>query len=290
MRDFVLMTDSSCDLPAKMADELGLTVLPLSFTMGGKTYVNYLDGREMSSARFYERLRDDASVVTAGVNFEAALEAMEKVLKEGKDILCLAFSSALSCTYSSFLSASQELREKYKDNKIYVVDTLSASLGQGLLVYLTAQEKKKGKTIDEVRDFAESTRLHLCHWFTVDDLNHLRKGGRISAATAMIGSILSIKPIMHMDDQGCLVAVSKTQGRKRSIRALLEHMTDTAIEPQKQTVFISHGDCLEDANFLADRIRETLGVKDIMISPVGPVIGAHSGPATLALFFLGTAR
>ena len=290
MRDFVLMTDSSCDLPAKMADELGLTVLPLSFTMGGKTYVNYLDGREMSSARFYERLRDDASVVTAGVNFEAALEAMEKVLKEGKDILCLAFSSALSCTYSSFLSASQELREKYKDNKIYVVDTLSASLGQGLLVDLTAQEKKKGKTIDEVRDFAESTRLHLCHWFTVDDLNHLRKGGRISAATAMIGSILSIKPIMHMDDQGCLVAVSKTQGRKRSIRALLEHMTDTAIEPQKQTVFISHGDCLEDANFLADRIRETLGVKDIMISPVGPVIGAHSGPATLALFFLGTAR
>lgn len=290
MREFVLMTDSSCDLPAKTADELGLTVLPLSFTMEGKTYVNYLDGREMSSARFYERLRGDATVVTAGVNFEAALEAMEKVLKEGKDILCLAFSSALSCTCGSFMSAAQELREKYKDSKIYVVDTLSASLGQGLLVYLTAQEKLNGKSIDEVRDFAENTKLHLCHWFTVDDLHHLRRGGRISAATAMIGSILSIKPIMHMDDQGRLVAVSKTQGRKRSIRALLEHMTDTATAPEKQTVFISHGDCPEDAQYLADRIRETLNVKNIMISPVGPVIGAHSGPATLALFFLGTGR
>lgn len=290
MRDYVLMTDSSCDLPAKKADELGLTVLPLSFTMEGKTYVNYLDEREMPIAQFYARLRSDATVVTAGVNFEAAMEAMEKVLKEGKDVLALGFSSALSCTYGSFASAAQELKDKYKDSKIYVVDTLSASLGQGLLVYLTAQEKLKGKTIDEVRDFAESTKLHLCHWFTVDDLHHLRRGGRISAATAMIGSMLSIKPIMHMDDQGRLVAVSKTRGRKRSILSLLDHMTETAIDPAKQTVFISHGDCLEDAQLLADHIRETLHVKDIMIAPVGPVIGAHSGPGTLALFFLGTNR
>lgn len=290
MNDFILMTDSSCDLPEKLARELNLTVLPLSFTQNKKTYVNYLDEREMPVSTFYQRLRDGDMAVTTGVNFDAAYQAMEKALKDGKDILCLNFSSALSCTYASCYSAAGELRDKYKERKICVVDTLSASLGQGLLVYLTAQKIKAGATLEEARDFAERTKLHLCHWFTVDDLHHLKRGGRVSATTAIVGTMLSIKPIMHMDDMGRLIPVSKARGRKRSILALLERMEETALDPATQTVFISHGDCREDAEFLAALIREKLGVKDILIGPVGPVIGAHSGPGTLALFFVGQYR
>lgn len=290
MRDFVVMTDSSCDLPESMANELNLTVLPLSYTMDDKTYVNYLDWRAMSPSVFYQALRDKNTTKTTGVNFEDATEAMETILKQGKDILCLAFSSALSCTYSSFSSAATELREKYKESKIYVVDTLSASLGQGLLVYLTVQKIRAGADIDQARAFAEETKFHLCHWFTVDDLHHLKRGGRVSATTATIGSILSIKPVMHMDDMGRLTAVGKVRGRKHSINALFEHMQALAIKPEEQVVFISHGDCIDEAQALANRIKQTFHVKHVLVNYVGPVIGSHSGPGTMALFFVGQNR
>ena len=208
----------------------------------------------------------------------------------GAAVSSLAFSSALSTPYQSAVIAADNLREAYPGRKIFVVDTLSASLGQGLLVYLCVQEKRKGKTIDQVHVFAEETKAKVCHWFTVDDLNHLKRGGRISGATAFFGTMLSIKPVMHVDDGGHLVPVSKARGRKSSLLELVDHMEKTAIDPASQTVFISHGDCEGDARFVADEIRRRFGTQQIYINYVGPVIGNHSGPGTLALFFLGSQR
>lgn len=290
MRDYILMTDSCCDMTAQMAEELDLTVLPLSLEMGGATYRNYLDGREIGFSDFYRRARAGELATTSAISVGDFEAAMRPVLESGKDILCLCFSSALSTTYQSAVIAAQEMQEAYPEGKVYVVDTLCASLGQGLLVYLCAQQKQAGKSLEELRDYAEATKGSVCHWFTVDDLNHLKRGGRISAATALFGSMLSIKPVLHVDDGGHLVAVSKSRGRRASLTALVDRMEQTAIEPAKQTVFISHGDCLEDAQFVAGEIRRRMGVEDIRINYIGPVIGNHAGPGTVALFFVGTKR
>ena len=214
---------------------------------------------------------------------------MEPILQAGEDILYLGFSSALSSTYNAGALAAEQLAEKYPDRKILTVDTLSASMGQGLLVYLTVQQKRAGATIEEARDFAEKNKFHLCHWFTVDDLHHLRRGGRVSATSAVLGTVLNIKPVLHMDNEGRLIFMEKVRGRRASIKRMLEKMRETAIEPEKQIVFMSHGDCIEDAEYLAGRIREEWNV-EVVINYVGPVIGSHSGPGTLALFFLGTER
>ena len=290
MSQYIIMTDSSCDLPAQLAAELELEVLPLSVLIDGKSYVNYLDERDISFADSYAALRAGKSATTSAVNVEAFVEAMEQHLQAGEDILYLGFSSALSGTYNAGAVAAQQLAEKYPERKLYAVDTLSASMGQGLLVYLTVQQKRAGATIEEARDYAEAQKLHLCHWFTVDDLNHLHRGGRVSATSAVLGTVLNIKPVLHMDDEGRLIFMEKVRGRRNSIKRMLEKMRETAIEPEKQIVFMSHGDCIEDAEYLAGRIREEWNVQDVVINYVGPVIGAHSGPGTLALFFLGTHR
>ena len=290
MRDYVILTDSCCDLPAPMAEELGIQVLPLSLEMGDKTYRNYLDGREIGFQDFYRRIRSGELATTSAVNVGEFEERMREILKTGKDILSISFSSALSTTYQSSVIAAAELQSEFPDAKILTVDSLCASLGQGLLVWLCAQEQKKGRPIEEVRDFAEATKGRICHWFTVDDLNHLKRGGRISAATALFGTMLAIKPVMHVDDEGRLIPVSKARGRRASLTALVDRMAATAIDPAGQTVFISHGDCLEDAQFVAEEVRKRLGVQTIHINYVGPVIGNHSGPGTMALFFLGTER
>ena len=290
MRDFVIMTDSCCDMTAQMAEELGLYVLPLSLNMEGQIYHNYLDGREIGFEDFYARLRAGALATTSAISVGAFEDAMGKVLDSGRDVLYLAFSSALSTTYQSAVIAAEDLRESHPDGKVLVVDSLCASLGQGLLVYLCAQEKQKGRSLQEVWAFAEATKGKVCHWFTVDDLNHLKRGGRISAATALVGTMLSIKPVLHVDDTGHLVSVGKARGRKASLVALVDHMEKTAENPAEQTIFISHGDCEADANFVADEVRRRFGVRDIYINYVGPVIGNHSGPGTLALFFLGGPR
>lgn len=290
MRDFVLMTDSCCDLTAEMADQLGLVVLPLTFQMGDETYHNWLDGRELSFRDFYSRIREGQLGTTSAASIGSFQQVMRQVLDSGKDILYIAFSSALSTTYQSAVIAANDLKEELPDRQILVVDSLCASQGQGLLMYLCAQQKAAGKSIEEVRDFAEATRGKVCHWFTVDDLNHLKRGGRINATTALFGTMLSIKPVMHVDDEGRLIPVSKARGRKASILALVDHMEQTAIDPAHQTIFITHGDCEDDARFLADEITRRFGVTDIHINFVGPVIGNHSGPGTLALFFLGKER
>lgn len=289
-RNYAVMTDSSADLTAGLVEQLGLDVIPLSVNVGQQSFMNYPDEREISSPDFYELLRKGANAQTSAVNVDTFLSAMSVHLKAGKDVLYLGFSSGLSSTYGASEIAAQELREAYPDRKILTVDSLCASLGQGLLVYLTMQKVLAGATIEEAAAYAEENRLHLCHWFTVDDLFFLKRGGRVSAATALVGSALGIKPVLHVDNEGHLINVSKARGRKNSILALVDRMEASAIEPQKQTVFISHGDCLADAEFLAAEVRKRFGISDITINFVGPVIGAHSGPGTLALFFLGTER
>ena len=290
MSEYVLITDSSADLSQEMVQELGVTVLPLSFTIQGKTYRNYPDNREMDLPLFYDMLRAGELATTSAVNVAEYTQAVEPILQEGKDVLILAFSSGLSSTYQASVLAAGELREKYPDRKIYTVDTLCASLGQGLLVYLAVQEQRKGRSIEEVRDWAESTKLHLCHQFTVDDLHFLKRGGRISATTAVVGSMLQIKPVLHVDNEGRLINIGKARGRQASLKALVDKMEKTVTEEGKKTVFISHGDCRKDAVTVADMVRERFGTQDIRINFVGPVIGAHSGAGTLALFYLGTER
>ena len=290
MNDYVLLTDSSADLTDALVKELGVEVLPLSFTMRNKTYRNWPDNREIDPKDFYRQLREGEMATTSAVNVSDFTETIEPHLKEGRDVLVVAFSSGLSATCHSAQIAAQELSEQYPERKVYVVDSLCASLGQGLLVWYAARMKNEGRGIGAVRDWLEENKLHLCHWFTVDDLHFLKRGGRISSATAVLGTMLSIKPVLHVDDTGHLVPVSKTRGRKASLLALVDRMAESAVDPAGQTIFISHGDCEADAEFVADEVRRRFGVQDIYINYVGPVIGNHSGPGTLALFFLGSRR
>ncbi len=290
MSSYVILTDSSADLSAGKVQELGLEVLPLTFHINNRDYRNYPDNRDMDPKKFYKLLREEAVATTAAVNVADYTSIMEPILKAGRDVLILAFSSGLSATYQASTLAVQEMREKFPERRIYTVDTLCASLGQGLLVWHAARLQQAGRSIEEVRDWTEENKLHLCHWFTVDDLHFLKRGGRVSAATAVLGSMLQIKPVLHVDDEGKLINMAKARGRAASLKALVDHMEETAIDPSSQTIFISHGDCLADAEKVADDVRKRFGVKDIFINNVGPVIGAHSGPGTLALFFLGTKR
>ncbi|MBQ3223641.1 MAG: DegV family protein [Clostridia bacterium] len=290
MNNYRILTDSSCDLTPALAASLELTVLPLSVTIGEDTYANYLDEREITFRDCYDALRAGKPSKTSAANVDAFLQVMDPILAAGEDILYLGFSSGLSGTYNAGCIAAEQMREKYPERKIYCVDTLAASLGQGLLIYLTVEKKRAGATVEQARDFAEETKLHVAHWFTVDDLNHLRRGGRVSATSAVLGTMLSIKPVLHMDDEGHLIFMEKVRGRKTSIKRMLEKMRESVVNPDGQTVFISHGDCIEEAEYLAARVREEWAVKDVIINYVGPVIGAHAGPGVIALFFLGTKR
>ena len=230
MSDYVLLTDSSADLTAELVAELGVEVLPLSFHMGDKTYRNWPDNREIDPKDFYRRLRAGETATTSAVNVSDYTEAVEPLVQAGRDVLIIAFSSGLSATCHSAQIAAQELSERYPDRKIWVVDSLCASLGQGLLVWYAARMKAQGKSMEEVRDWLEDNKLHLCHWFTVDDLHFLKRGGRISPATAVVGTMLSIKPVMHVDDEGRLVKVGTARGRNASLKALVNHMEETAID------------------------------------------------------------
>lgn len=290
MQKFVILTDSSADLNAALAQELGVEVAPLTFMMEGASYRNYPDNREMDPHVFYDKQRSGITATTAAANMTDFTDIAEPHLKNGEDVLILAFSSGLSMTYNSARLAAEELSVKYPERKIYVVDTLSASLGQGLLLWYAVQQQRAGKSIEEVRDWVEENKLHLCHWFTVSDLMHLKRGGRVSGTTALLGTMLSIKPVMHMDNEGHLINMAKARGRKASLLALVDRMAESAIEPENQTVFVSHGDCLEDAQFVANEVKKRFGVKNVFINYVGPVIGAHTGAGVVSIFFLGKER
>jgi len=290
MNDFVILTDSSADLTAQLVEQMDVQVLPLSFTMEGEAFYNYPDNRDIDPHDFYDRLRQGKMATTSAVNVAQYIDAIEPYLQEGRDVLVLAFSSGLSTTYNSGVIAAGELSQKYPQRKVYVVDTLCASLGQGLLVYLAAQERARGKSIEQVRDWAEENKLSIGHQFTVDDLHTLKRGGRISATTAVVGTMLAIKPVLHVDNEGHLINIGKVRGRAASLKALVDNMEKTVIDPANQTIFISHGDCPEDAREVADMVRERFGVKDVVINHVGPVIGAHTGPGVVALFYVAKER
>lgn len=290
MKDFTIITDSCCDLSSQTADELGIKAIPLTVMVNGKEYANYLDEREITFKEFYKKMREEAESSTSAINGESLKAAIEEEIAQGKDVLVMSFSSALSNTYNVAAQTVKELSAKYPDSKLFAVDTLSASMGQGLLVYLACKQKEAGKSIEEVKDYVEKNKLNLCHWFTVDDLHFLKRGGRISKTTAILGTMLSIKPVLHVDNEGRLISMFKTRGRSAALNKMAEEMAETAIEPEKQTVFISHGDCVDDVNNLIDIIKSKLNVKEFVVNYVGPVIGSHSGPGTLALFFLGTKR
>lgn len=289
MRDYVITTDNNADLPDSYYLEHGVGCTYLSYTMDGK---HYSHENFMPVDEFYAKMRGGSLPTTAQVNPSEARELFEAYLRDGKDILHIAFSSGLSGTCNSCRIAAEELLEEYPERSIIVVDSLAASLGQGLLVYLAQKKKEAGEDMETVARWCKEHRKNIVHLFTVDDLDHLYRGGRVSKTTAVLGGMLNIKPVLHVDDEGKLIPIGKVRGRKKSLLELVSLMDKKigSYGSSCDTIFISHGDCREEAEFLASRIKEKYQIKTEIINHVGAVIGAHSGPGTMALFFVGDAR
>lgn len=287
---YEIITESTANLTDDIINEFGIKIISLSYCIGNEVIESYENGKSSDAKAFYERMRQGELASTSQVTRQTYRAAFEQALKNGSDVLYIGFSSALSGSFNSASMVADELREAYSDRKIIAVDTLAASMGQGLLVYYAALFRKQGKTIEEVADWLNANLLRLCHWFTVDDLKYLKRGGRISPTTALVGTLMGIKPILHVDDEGRLVSVGKVRGRRHSVEEIFKHMKETIENPEDQMIFISHGDCLEDAQYLESLIRNEIKVKDIVINYIDAVIGSHSGPGTLAVFFLGSKR
>ena len=287
MSAYKIITDSGSDLTEQMLEELNVAKVSLSVLFRGESRPDSVDEGIRS---FYDALRAGEISTTSAVNPDGWASAIEPVLQAGQDALVMAFSSGLSTTYQSAVIAAGELMEKYPERKVFVVDTLCASLGEGLLVWYACKKRDEGLDLEELRDWLEENKLHLCHWFTVDDLMFLKRGGRVSAATALVGTMLQIKPVLHVDDEGHLINVGKARGRKASIDALAAKVAELGEGFENETMFISHGDCIGDAQYLASVLKEKYGVKHVHINHVGAVVGSHSGPGTLALFFMGKHR
>ena len=285
-----IVTDSASNLSEEMIDEFGLEILPMTFMVDGIERRSYLKGEKTDLKQFYTMMREGKVITTSLPNLQETEATMRAILDVGEDILYLGFSSALSSAFGSIELLMQRLADEYPERKLRAVETFAASGGQGMLVYLACKKAAKGASLDETGDFVVETRDHLCHWFTVDDLMFLFRGGRVSRTSAWAGTMLNIKPVLHVDAEGALIPMEKVRGRKKSIKALVDHMEKTAIDPASQTVFITHGDCIEDVEVLKREISERMGVTDFVVNYIDPVVGAHSGPGTLALFFLGTEK
>ncbi len=288
MNEYVIYTDSGCDLGPEKQKEYGVKVLSLTYRFNDDER-EYLP-EDMPIHKFYQQMRDGRVAKTAAVNTETFRAAFEAELKEGRDVLYIGFSSGLSSTSESAQVAARELNEEYPDRKVIAIDTLCASAGEGMLVWLASRKRAEGASLEENAELIRNRYMNMCHWFTVDDLVYLKRGGRVSAAVALAGTVLGIKPVLHVDDEGHLISMSKTRGRKQSIKALAQKFTELAETPEGGTYFISHSDCLEDAKYLEELIANEHGHRAELITDVGPVIGAHSGPGTLALFFFGKKR
>lgn len=289
MNKYKITTDSTSDLPFSFLKENDIELLPLTFRIDGQEFEG---DKEFDVKAFYNKMREGAMPTTSQVTPTIAVEKFKKILDQGYDILHIAFTSGMSGSYNSSRLAASELQEEYPDRKIIVVDSLSASLGEGLLVYKAVNLKNQGYSIEELRDWLEENKLHLCHYVTVDDLNHLYRGGRISKATAIIGSIIGVKPIIHVDNDGKLIPIGKARGRKQSLNTLVNYMKTLTegFEDKNDIIFISHGDCEEDARYLADKIKKELGYDKFLFNYIGPTIGSHAGPNTIAVFFMGKER
>ena len=289
--DFEIVTDSSCNLKEEMIDEFGLHVLPLTFMVDGEQRQSYLKGQVTDLQQFYTMMREGKVITTSLPNLADSEALLRGLLEAGRDVLYLGFSSGLSVTYGAISLLCNQLAAEFPERKIFSVDTLAASGGEGLLVWYAVQKARGGLSIEELRDWVEQHKLNLAHWFTVDDLMFLWRGGRVSKTSAWAGTLLNIKPVLHVDDEGHLIPMEKVRGRKKSLNALVDHMEKSAIPPvADQVVFITHGDCLGDAEYVADKVRERFGVRDVVINYVDPVIGAHSGPGTMALFYMAESR
>lgn len=288
MKKYVIYTDSACDIKPEILTAWDVCALSLTFRFTNDN-AEYSDNT-MDIKTFYGRMREGGIAKTSAVNVQGFKSAFEQSLKSGLNVIYIGFSSALSTTFNSARLAAMELKEEYPDRKILVVDSLSASAGQGLLVNLAVKKRDSGADIDELFDYLEAKKLSVCHWFTVDDLVYLGRGGRISSTKAFVGNLLGIKPVLHVDDTGHLVNVSKQRGRKLAITALADKYGELGDESEEKIAYISHSDCIDDANYLSQLLNEKYGVKTEIITDVGAVIGAHSGPGTLALFFIGRNR
>ena len=284
---YKIITDTGCDLPAYMIQELDLTVCPLNVLYKG---VNYTEYTEEWLKEMFNGLRNGETASTSAINPEGWKDYIEPVLQAGQDALVITFTSGMSTTYQSAVIAAEELQESYPDRKIRVVDSLCASLGQGLLVYYACQKRNEGLSLDELAAWVEENKQKVCHWVIADDLMHLKRGGRVSAATAVAGTLLQIKPVIHVDDEGHLVSVAKARGRKNAISYICDKVGQTGIPGANDTIFICHGDCEEDAQALAEMLKEKYGTKNVMYYYIGAVIGAHTGPGVMAVFYLGTER
>lgn len=287
MRDYVITVNSTVDLPKEWLEERKVPVIPLKYTIDNETYT---DMEGLSSKEFFGKLRDGKMATTSQINPEEARAQLEPFLKEGKDVLHLGFSSGLSGTYNSMRIAGEELKEEYPEAKVIIIDTLCACLGEGLLLYKALQQKASGKTIEETAKWVEENKLHICHNVTVDDLFHLHRGGRISKASAVLGSVVQIKPIIHMDENGKLQVVGKERGRKKSLNKIVDMAVEQIKGWDNDIAMITHGDCQEDAEYVAKLVRERLGIENILINNIGTVIGSHTGPGVVAVFVMGNKR
>lgn len=289
MKEFIICTDNTADLPEEYRRQNNIPTVNLAYILDGVTYGK---GKELAPGDFYASVRNGSMPTTSQVNPEEGREFLERYTCQGKDVLYIAFSSGLSGTYNSMRLAAEAVAEEGGGGKAVVVDSLCASLGEGLLVHYAVKMKNEGKSLEETADWLEAHKRNIVHIFTVDDLFHLHRGGRVSKATAVLGSMINIKPILHVDDEGHLINIDKARGRKKSLQKLVDYMDEHMGEyrTKQDSVFISHGDCEKDAEYVADMVRERFGVQTFLVNYVGPTIGAHSGPGTMALFFLGDKR
>ena len=283
--DYVIVTDSTANLPEDMIEKYGLEILSLNYYVDGEEYKGYIKGQKTDLAHFYSMMRQKKEITTSLVTVGDAMDMLEEIVKQGKDYLYVGFSSGLSGTFQAVSLVTNSLSQKYPDRKLYAVDSLAAALGEGLLVKYVIDNKEKGMSISENADWIIAHRNNICHWFTVDDLFFLKRGGRISATTAVVG-----KPVLHVDDNGHLIPMENARGRKKSLDALVKHMKSSIIVPDGQSVYISHGDCIEDAEYVAKRVQEKMGIQNIYINNIGTVIGGHTGPGVVAVFCMGDKR
>lgn len=287
---FEIITDTSANLTKELIKKLEVKVLALSIFNGEEAYNSVTEDGSFNYADFYGRLRNKENMKTALINVDEFSNAFEEALVAGKDVLAIIMSSGISGTYQSAKIAGEMMQEKYPDRKVIVIDSLSASIGQGLLVYYASEMRKEGKTIDEVAQWVIDNRLKMVHNFTVEDLFFLKRGGRLSGGVAIIGTILQIKPLLHVDNEGHLITLDKVNGRKKSLNTIVENFKASVVNPEEQVIAICHGDCIKDAEYVAEKIRKEVKVKDIIIDYTAPVLGAHAGPGVLALFYLAEKR
>ena len=287
MRDYIITVNSTVDTGKEWLKERNVPVIPLKYTIDGQEYT---DMYGLSDKEFFQKLREDKMSVTSQINPEEAKEMLEPYVKEGKDVLHLAFSSALSGTCNSMKIAAEELQEEYPEAKVIVVDTLCACMGEAMLLYYALKQKEAGKTIEEVAQWVEENKLHVCHNVTVDDLFHLHRGGRVSKTAAVLGTMVKVKPIIHMDDNGALQVIGKERGRKKSLHKIVDMAVERSKGWDNEIIMITHGDCLEDAEYVAKLVREKMGVENVFIHNIGTVIGSHTGPGVVATFCMGNKR